>query len=57
MQQQGIMPSAVQSAISGDPIVGKVPGTTAFYDPFNDLTVITNSNGRVVTVDFGQIKQ
>jgi hypothetical protein len=57
MQQQGIMPSAVQSALSGDPIVGKVPGTTAFYDPLNDLTVITNADGKVITVDYGQIKQ
>lgn len=51
------MPSAVQSALSGDPIVGKVPGTTAFYDPLNDLTVITNADGKVITVDYGQIKQ
>jgi hypothetical protein len=59
MQSQGIPPSVVENTIkSGQSIPGKVPGTTAFYDPVNNVTVITDTaSGRVVTVDYGQIKQ
>jgi RHS repeat-associated protein len=58
MQQQGITPSVVENAISGTPIPGKVPGTTAFYDSANNITVITDTGtGRVVTVDYGMIRQ
>lgn len=36
----------------------KVPGTTAYHDKTNNLTVIVDEKfGRVVTVDFGIIKQ
>jgi hypothetical protein len=58
MQQQGIMPSGVESAIRGSGVQGKVPGTTAYYDALNDITVIVDSTtGRVVTVDYGRIRQ
>ena len=52
------MPSVVENAIGGSPIKGKVPGTTAYYDGANNITVITDSaTGRVVTVDYGMIRQ
>jgi hypothetical protein len=58
MQQQGIMPSVVENATRGPAIPGKVPGTTAYYDGANNITVITDSaSGRVVTVDYGKIRQ
>ena len=59
MQGQGITPSAVENTITpANAVAGKVPGTTAYYDPVNNLTVITDSgSGRVVTVDYGKIRQ
>jgi RHS repeat-associated protein len=58
MQQQGIMPSVVEEATLRTGVPGKVPGTTSYYDNSNDLTVITDtSTGRVITVDYGLIKQ
>lgn len=59
MQGQGITPSVVESAVSPDnAVAGKMPGTTAYYDAMNDLTVITDAaSGRVVTVDYGRIRQ
>ena len=59
MQEQGITPTTVESTIrTGRAIPGKVSGTTAHYDPANNMTVITNSaSGKVVTVDYGEIRQ
>ncbi|MBS0057360.1 DUF4258 domain-containing protein [Yersinia sp. Marseille-Q3913] len=59
MQRQGITSSVVENAISPQNAVkGKIPGTTAYHDKINNVTVITNTKtGRVVTVDFGIIKQ
>ncbi len=59
MQGNGIPPSAVENTItSGDGIAGKVAGTTVYYDGANDMTVILDStSGRVITIDYGQIKQ
>jgi hypothetical protein len=59
MQQQGITPTVVDDAIgSGTEMVGKRAGTTAFYSDQNDLTVIIDSeSGRVITADYGRIRQ
>ncbi|MCA8921691.1 MAG: RHS repeat protein [Planctomycetes bacterium] len=58
MQRQGIPPSAVEEAIKRGSTRGKEPGTTAHYDPDNNITVITDTaSGRVVTVDYGRIRQ
>jgi len=36
----------------------KVAGTTVYYEPVNNITVVTDaSSGRVVTVSYGQIRQ
>jgi hypothetical protein len=59
MQEQGMVPTVVENAIqSGQKTTGKIPGTTAYYDSVNDLTVITDTaSGRVVTAKYGYIKQ
>jgi RHS repeat-associated protein len=59
MQARGVPPSVVENTIKcGRQEVGKVAGTTAYYDPVNKVTVITDaSSGRVVTVSTGRIKQ
>jgi hypothetical protein len=59
MQRQGIVPTAAENTIQqGQKSIGKNPSTTAYYDPVNNLTVITDTKtGDVITVDYGQIKQ
>jgi hypothetical protein len=59
MQTQGITPSVVENAIiPGNAIPGKFPGTTAYYDSINRLTVITDTkSGKIITIDYGRIKQ
>jgi hypothetical protein len=59
MQSDGIVPSAVQNAIeTGTAVSGKNPGTVAYYDSVNNITVFTSSSsGKVITVSFGKIRQ
>ncbi|WP_429072676.1 DUF637 domain-containing protein [Aeromonas veronii] len=59
MQKQGITPTVVDNVMKPEnAILGKRPGTTAYYDAANNITVIADSKtGTVVTVDFGKIKQ
>jgi hypothetical protein len=59
IQERGFTPSVVENTIqSGKSIPGKMPGTTSYYDPVNDVTVITDTDsGRVITIGHGQIKQ
>ena len=53
MQNRGIMPTVVENAIQvGTPFATR-PGTRGYYDPVNDLQVITNDIGEVVTVIWG----
>lgn len=51
MQGRGVPPSVVQNTIeNGQPFPTRM-GTAGYYDPVNNVRVITNSNtGRVVTV-------
>ncbi|MBK9058308.1 MAG: hypothetical protein IPL82_10890 [Elusimicrobia bacterium] len=54
MQGRGIPPSPVEEAIqNGEKAPGNDPGTTEHYDPNNDITVVTNQNGDVITVRQG----
>jgi hypothetical protein len=52
MQNQGIPPSVTTQAIqSGIPLPGNVPGTIRYYDPINNISVVTNAaTGNVITV-------
>jgi hypothetical protein len=59
MQGRGIMPSVVEDTIQfGEDMGGKRAGTTAFYSPWNNVTVVTDSeSGCVITCSFGRIGQ
>lgn len=58
MQADGIMPSVVKDIIDNvKPTKGKYDGTNAYYNPTNNVTVITNAKGEIVTVSRGEIKQ
>ncbi|MBS9422407.1 hypothetical protein [Photorhabdus caribbeanensis] len=59
MQRQGITPTVVENAIKSENAVkGKIPGTMAYHDKTNNLTVIVDEkSGRVIIVDFGIIRQ
>jgi RHS repeat-associated protein len=52
LQNRGITPSVADQAIrSGIPNPGNTPGTTRFYDPINNISVIKdNASGTVITV-------
>jgi filamentous hemagglutinin len=52
MQARGIPPSVVENTIQhGRPFPGNTPGTTGYYDPTNNVSVITNTTTRnVITV-------
>jgi hypothetical protein len=52
MQARGITPSVVENTIQhGRPFTGKTPGTTGYYDPVNNIRVITNdTTGNVIMV-------
>jgi RHS repeat-associated protein len=58
MQSDGFTPSVIENAVTyGTSQPGKEPGTTAIYDSTNNVTVILNSSGDVVTVSRGNIRQ
>lgn len=51
-------PSVVENALFDPATLGKILGTTAYDDSINDITVIINTDtGRVITVDYGRIRQ
>jgi hypothetical protein len=53
MQNRGIMPSVVENTIqNGIPSPDPIPGRMRFYDPENNVSVVTEG-GRVVSVRFG----
>ena len=58
MQDRGIMPSLVKNAFeNGLVVTGKKLDTFAHYDAINNMTVISNKFGRVITVSHGYIEQ
>jgi RHS repeat-associated protein len=52
LQNRGIPPSTVDQAIqNGIPNPGNTPGTTRFYDPINNLSVVRdNATGNIITI-------
>jgi hypothetical protein len=56
MQERGLLPSVVEDAIAhGIESPGKVSGTTAYYSPSNNVSIVTDTaSGRVVTTYPGQ---
>ncbi|MDH2505274.1 hemagglutinin repeat-containing protein [Acinetobacter baumannii] len=59
MQADGIMSSVVDNTLKTiTPVKGKVPGTVAYLDPVNNITVIrSTTTGKIITVSRGQIRQ
>ena len=56
MRAQGIMPTVVESTIkNGLTFQGKGIGKFIKYDPINNISVVVNSEGSVVTVSFGKL--
>jgi hypothetical protein len=52
LQNRGIPPSVVDQAVqNGIPNPGNTPGTTRFYDPTNNLSVVQdNATGNIITI-------
>lgn len=54
----GFAPSVIEETIQrGSRFVGKNPGTMAYYNNANDTTVVVTTEGRVVTITYGDINQ
>ena len=54
MQSDGITPGAVEDGLShGVSARSSRPNTTAVYDATNDITVLTNTKGWIVTLSRG----
>jgi hypothetical protein len=54
MQDRGIMPTVVQNTIDTGVATPSRLGTTVYYDPVNNVSVVRNAEGRVVTVKYGR---
>lgn len=54
MQDRGIMPSVVQNAIDTGTSTPSRLGTTVYYDQVNNVSVVTNAEGKVITVKYGR---
>jgi RHS repeat-associated protein len=54
MQDRGIMPSVVQNTIDTGAASSSRLGTTVYYDQINNVSVVVNAEGKVVTVKYGQ---
>ena len=58
MQNRGIFPSIVKNTIEfGKEIVGIKFNTTVYYDASNNIKVVVNEKGLVITTAWGRIKQ
>jgi len=56
MRAQGLTPSVVEQAVQkGVSCPGRFAGTTVKYDPVNNVSVVVNSEGSVVTTSFGKL--
>ena len=55
MQERGILPSLVEQAIREGLATPSRGNTTVIYDSINNLSVIINETGRVVTTSFGNL--
>lgn len=54
MQDRGIMPSVVENTIKTGTATPSRGNTTSYYDTTNNVSVVTNSSGKVVTVKYGK---
>lgn len=56
MQGRGITPSVVDDAINDRVMVSGADGSSIFYSSANNISVVVSSDGRVITVGYGQFK-
>ena len=56
MQARGIMPSVVDDAIATGASAPSRGGTSVFYGAGKDVSVVVNSQGKVVTVSYGDLR-
>lgn len=54
MQNRGIMSSVIENTIKNPSYSIKMRETERFYDSINNITVVTNSKGKVITVFYGK---
>jgi filamentous hemagglutinin len=54
MQDRGLTPSVIQNTIENGVPTPSRGGTTVFYDSVNNVSVVTNSEGKVITVKYGK---
>ncbi len=54
MQDRGLTPSVIQNTIENGVPTPSRGGTTVFYDSTNNVSVVTNSAGKVITVKYGK---
>ncbi len=54
MQDRGLTPSVIQNTIENGVPTPSRGGTTVFYDSINNVSVVTNSEGKVITVKYGK---
>jgi hypothetical protein len=56
MQSEGIPVSVVNNALRTGLSAPSRGGTTVFFDPTNNVSVVQASDGTVVTVSFGDLR-
>jgi hypothetical protein len=56
LQSDGIPPSVANNTIQNGLPAASRGGTTVFYDPANNVSVVQASNGNVVTVSYGDLR-
>ncbi|HGO8289761.1 TPA: DUF4258 domain-containing protein, partial [Neisseria meningitidis] len=54
MQDRGIMPSVIENTIQTGQQIGIKDGKTSYYDSKNNVKVIINQSGGVVTTTYGK---
>lgn len=54
MQDRGILPSVVENTIKTGDMVPSRGGTKLFTDSDNKVRVVTNHDGKVITVSYGK---
>jgi hypothetical protein len=56
LQSDGIPPSAANDAIRNGESAASRGGTTVYYSPANNISVVQSSSGNVVTVSYGDLR-
>lgn len=57
MQQRGLVPTVVEDAIRHGSPSPSLGGSTVYYQASNNLSVVVNAQGRVITTSFGDLRK